>query len=99
MKTQNSSSVLNSIEIKNRIKKIIRNRVHLQDPESGEYLKQIAHFIYHSPHDIVDSLQIAKYELKSPVLYQRLEDNLAMMIAENIYNAVSSNRSQASGRK
>lgn len=82
---------MNSVEIKNRIKKIIRNRIHLDDsdPSSEEFLKQIANFIYHSPHDVVDSLQIAKYELKSPSLYNKLENHLASTIAENIYQSLS----------
>ena len=74
---------MNSIEIKNRIKKIIRNRITDSNPESEEYLTQIANFIYHSPHDVADSLKIAKSELKSPILYERLENHLAEIIAQN----------------
>lgn len=64
----------------------------LLDPDSEQYLQQIANFIYHSPHDVVDSLHIAKSELKSPVLYEKLESHLATKIAENIYASLSGSR-------
>jgi hypothetical protein len=80
---------MNSIEIKNKIKKIIQNRI-ISDPSSDTFLHQIANFIYHAPHDISDSLRLARNELKSQVLYDRLESHLADMIAENIYATVSS---------
>jgi hypothetical protein len=80
---------MNSIEIKNKVKKIIQNRI-LSDASSDNFLIQIAKFIYHAPHDISDSLRIARNELKSQVLYDRLESYLADMIAENIYATVSS---------
>lgn len=80
---------MNSVEIKNRIRKIIRNRIHTDDSSSEDYLQQIANFIYSTPHDVVDSLQIAKYELKSPVLFEKLENHLASTIAQNIYQSLS----------
>jgi hypothetical protein len=80
---------MNSLEIKNRINKIIRNRINDDSPQSEEYLKQIANFIYTAQHNLVDSLKIAKMQLKSPVLYDKMESYLAENIASNIYNTLS----------
>jgi hypothetical protein len=82
---------MNSVEIKNRIKKIIRNRTTNDDSNSEDYLQQIANFIYQTPHDVVSSLQIAKQELKSPNLYDKLENHLAATIANKIFDSVSVN--------
>lgn len=79
---------MNSIEIKNRIEKIIRYRINDNHPQSEEYLKQIADFIYTAAHNLSDSLKIAKIQLKSPVLYDKMESYLAEKIASNIYNQV-----------
>ncbi len=80
---------MNSIEIKNRINKIIRNRINDDSPQSEEFLKQIADFIYHAHHNLSESLKIAKMQLKSPVLYDKMESYLAENIASNIYNTLS----------
>ncbi len=79
----------NAIDVKNRIKRIIKSHSESEDPNDQTYITQIANYIFHASYPMVDALQIAKTELKSPNLYSKLEDILAMMIAENIYRIKS----------
>jgi hypothetical protein len=79
----------NRLVMKNRIKQIILARVDNSDANSDNFLDEIANLIYNSNMNIVESLSLAKTELKSPLLYEKLSDKLSTLIAKNIYRSLN----------
>ena len=79
----------NRLVMKNRIKQIILARTDNSDANSDKFLDEIARLIYHSNMNIVESLSLAKTELKSHLLYEKLSDKLSTLIAKNIYNSIN----------